>query len=150
MSRADGSFSLEVPAGRLKLLARSPEGSMHRNLIVSWMAVAGEDQRVPDLRVPRRRLLPGQTEGDLGYTLKETDPLRPEDARREVAFVDPGGPAARAGLRIGDVITRVDGYDVTGGRGSRYASLVMVPAGRAVELTVARGQTIEVVARRTP
>ena len=150
VSRVDGSFSLEVPAGRVQLFARAPKGSTHRNLIVNWIAVAGEEHRVPDLRVPRRRLSPGQVQGDLGYTLKETDPSRPEDAQREVAFVDPKGPAARAGLRIGDVITQVDGYDVSGPHASRYTSLIMVPAGRSVRLTVARGETIEVVARRTP
>ena len=60
--------------------------------------------------------------------------------------VDDGGPAARAGLREGDVVVEFDGERVRSAR--QLTRLVQeTPDGRAVEMTVTRGdarQTIEV------
>lgn len=56
--------------------------------------------------------------GFLGVGLTEMTPeLRahfgaPEDAGVMVSHVEPGGPAAKAGLEVGDIVTRIDGKDV--------------------------------------
>lgn len=56
--------------------------------------------------------------GYLGIGLTELTPdLRthfgvPEDAGVMVSHVEPGGPADKAGVKVGDIIARVDGHDI--------------------------------------
>jgi len=54
----------------------------------------------------------------------------------QIAAVTPGGPAAEAGLASGDIITRVDGVDVTGG--SERPHLALIELVRDLE----EGQTV--------
>jgi C-terminal processing protease CtpA/Prc len=68
----------------------------------------------------------------------------PADGGVRVMGVTPGGPAERAGIRSGDVITTIDGVDLTGGgpgEGMERLSARMenVAAGDELTLTVRRG-----------
>jgi Do/DeqQ family serine protease len=56
-----------------------------------------------------------------------------------VAEVDPGSPAAKAGLRKGDVVMALNGRPVRGAAELR-ARLGVVPVGESVELEVLRGK----------
>jgi serine protease Do len=84
----------------------------------------------------------------LGLDLQDLDPrLRqafglPERAQGAlVSRVDAGGPAARAEVHRGDVLTRVDGTAVTGAR-AFYEVLARITQGQAIELELLReGQT---------
>jgi carboxyl-terminal processing protease len=49
-----------------------------------------------------------------------------------------GSPAARAGLRSGDVIVRIDGHDVTVMNGDEAVTMLRGPAGTRVTLSVQR------------
>jgi S1-C subfamily serine protease len=63
-----------------------------------------------------------------------------------VEQVEPGSPADLAGLRQGDVLTRIDGVSLTAREGGRH--LAAVDAGETVELTYTRGggeRTVRVV-----
>ena len=55
-----------------------------------------------------------------------------------VSNVYPGGPAARAGLRIGDVITAINGREVANPRALRFRIATLSQGGRA-QLDVMRG-----------
>ncbi len=62
----------------------------------------------------------------------------------------PDGPAARAGLRTGDVILKVDGEDVPDDRALRFR-VATHPPGEGVTLTVLRdGDRIEIPVEPTP
>ena len=64
-----------------------------------------------------------------------------------VSAVTPGGPAERAGIREGDVITAIDGSRVNGGDDAGLAS--HLTAGKPVQLSVLRGgKTLQL--RATP
>jgi serine protease Do len=58
--------------------------------------------------------------------------------------VDPGGPADRAGLRQGDVITAVNGTDVTGPHVLLLHTLAFASPDGAARMTLARGVTLTV------
>ena len=63
-----------------------------------------------------------------------------DDTPPELSIVDPGGPAARAGLKAGDRITAIDGHSINSFEGARRLGAV-VP-GQTVRLTVRRGQEV--------
>ncbi|MHC4479342.1 MAG: S41 family peptidase, partial [Planctomycetota bacterium] len=69
--------------------------------------------------------------------------LRAADGRALVHRVLPGGPAEGAGVEAGDVITGVDGRDVSEEPLERIAAAVRGDAGDEVELTVLRPATGE-------
>ncbi len=86
------------------------------------------------------------TRGWLGATIQEIDrnlgAALGLEAHRGilVADVTPGGPAARAGIRRGDVITTLDGTQVTSSARFRNRIAFLAP-GTAVELQVMRGKS---------
>jgi S1-C subfamily serine protease len=89
--------------------------------------------------------------GDLGFTLKHTTPTAAlEPVPMVVAVVRPGGPAAAAGVKVGDVFTSIDGQDVTGPNDYLFWTLSKVPEGTTVNLGLARGGTLAVTAGPQP
>ena len=61
-----------------------------------------------------------------------------DDGRARLVEVVPGSPAARAGLRMGDVVTEVDGRSIDTGDALREAIAAKKP-GEELKLTVERG-----------
>ena len=81
--------------------------------------------------------------GWLGVGVEET-PEGGEGAGARIASVDRTGPAARVGLRPGDVVVAVNGERVDGARGLIRA-IAAAPPGNTVRLTVRRqGKEFEV------
>lgn len=63
-----------------------------------------------------------------------------QDAHSErVLAVTPGGPAARAGIKVGDLITAIAGTPVSASTSGGSAGLADFEPGKAVTLTVERG-----------
>jgi S1-C subfamily serine protease len=143
LTGADGRFSIDAPTGRLAVgafsmgLDRGGYGFARR-----IVTVTGGTVDIGDLRVPRDRVKKGEATGDLGFVLKQQGPdVDPEAARLIVAIVRPGGPAAAAGLRVGDVIVAIDGHDLRADP-FLFMSLARVPPGTVLSLGLARGPTI--------
>ncbi|MEV6953871.1 S41 family peptidase [Streptomyces sp. NPDC051183] len=63
---------------------------------------------------------------------------RRQDGRIEIDRVQPGGPAARAGLRAGDRLLSIDGQGVTGLRVPEVVALLRGAAGTPVVLNLTR------------
>lgn len=103
------------------------------------------------IRLARRQVKPGDVAGDLGFTLKQSEPgADPLRRRLLVAFVRPGGPAAAAGVQVGDEIVSVGGQDVTGPNVYLYSALARTTVGGVLRLGLARGATVEVAAGAPP
>ncbi len=63
-----------------------------------------------------------------------------ETTSRGIAVIPlPGSPAARAGLRAGDLIVRINGQDATAITGDQAAALLRGPTGTTVTLGIQRG-----------
>jgi protocatechuate 3,4-dioxygenase beta subunit len=140
-SGADGRFHLEgVLAGHWSLTVSSEDPDFESVSVPIEVGEGGGATDVGAIRLPRRRVAPGEPRGDLGLVLHEG-----ADAAGEVTMAS--GAAEEAGIRVGDVIVSVDGFDVQ--RANRYllSPLTTVGVGRAVKLGLGRGATVSVVAR---
>ncbi|MEU6039667.1 S41 family peptidase [Actinomadura sp. NPDC047616] len=74
--------------------------------------------------------------GEAARTMAAPD--GPGDRRVRVASVQPGSAAERAGVRVGDVITKVGDADVAGWDAGRVAAALRGRQGTGVDLTVDR------------
>lgn len=85
------------------------------------------------------RLQAGDEDGlaGLGLDLGIADASRANGL--PVTKIEPGGPAERAGLKVGDALLRVDGADVRGWAAADVLRIVSGPAGQPVQLEVDRG-----------
>jgi hypothetical protein len=120
---------------------------------------APETARLPKPSIPTEEALPrgwsgfaltcrncgGQPGEDGAYPVWEFGTLP------TIYFVDPGSPAARAGLQIGDVLAELDGVSLlTEDGGKRFGAL---QPGQSVKWTIRRGgrvQNVTVVTARRP
>lgn len=106
------------------------------------------------------RLMKGQTvqRGYLGVGISPvTDDIAtalgiPKNQGEIIASVEPSGPAGRAGVRVGDVVTRVNGEEVTPDQTLSYLVANVAP-GSAARLDVLRNgrpQTLSVTVASRP
>ncbi|EIM30245.1 trypsin-like peptidase domain-containing protein [Microvirga lotononidis] len=87
--------------------------------------------------------------GHIGVSLQELTPAnaqalgRPNEMGVLVAAVEPGGPAARAGLRVGDIVTAFSGNPVESGRHLSRAVAAAKPGTEARITVFGDGRTKE-------
>ncbi|MBP9863378.1 MAG: PDZ domain-containing protein, partial [Kofleriaceae bacterium] len=150
VSDETGSFRVAGAGRGLSYLLGIPEDPRATYSATRWVVdVAGAGEvDVGDIPVVPRRVEPGDPRSDVGMSFVEREPgSDPRQYQLKVSRVEPGGPAAAAGIVAGDVIVAIDGYDVRGARSSLAWPLLRVKVGVAVELALARGVTVRVVAR---
>lgn len=103
------------------------------------LAMKVKDELLKHGRVRRGRL--GVSVQDVDERLAESFGLsKPSGAL--VSSVDPGGPAALAGIELGDIILKVDGKDVSGSADVSRAVAGMEP-GKAVKLEIWHRNAVE-------
>jgi hypothetical protein len=142
-SDADGAFVIpSAPSGDATIVI-IPGGRLDSPYDVTDIPrtiAAGEDNDLGALRIPKRRVKLGGDHGTLG--------LKPKDRfSTEITAVVPDSAAAAAGIVAGDVITTIDGVDVTGPNSYLLWPLASVPPGQTVALGLARGAVVKVTAR---
>ena len=150
----DGRFEVErAPAGvvRISLIPEDMSSGLAWTVVAARIPAGEPVYEAPPIQVTRPRVARGEVAGDLGFTLKDPPPdADPLDSRLEVAVVRRGGPAAKAGLRPGDVIVSIDGHDVRGASAHLYRGLTRVKPGVALRLGLERGVTLELSAGAPP
>lgn len=149
MSGADGRFEVpSAPAGKVQLMAfplamEDTEYAFARKLAT---LEGGRTTDLGDIKVMKLRQKVGEDAGDLGFELKGgMGEGNPEKDKLIVAIVRPDGPAAKAGLNVGDEIVSVDGQDVRGDP-FQFWQLAFVPPGTTLTLGLERGATLSVTA----
>jgi len=141
---AAGRFTLDaVPAGLTRFLFREDERDRFGET-EAMLSIAGERVDLGDIAIASAST---SGDADVGFARVSYPLMTPSSAcRMEVETVKAGGPADGK-LVPGDVITTINGIDVTRGNYPAGSSLLRVKPGTALALGLARGETVTVVAR---
>ncbi|MBS1119143.1 MAG: hypothetical protein H6Q90_1371 [Deltaproteobacteria bacterium] len=143
---AAGRFTIEsAPVGAIVLIGtpRDPESAWSARIRRTVPIPSGDALELGELAVVRPRV-PDREAGQLGVRFKQgADETL--DERHEVAWIDPRGPAAKTELRVGDVVTSVNGTDVTGDDTGNFDPLIQAAPGTRMILGLARGATVTIV-----
>ena len=147
ISDAAGRFQLSrLPTGPLELQLKGHEPYPEASAVRSVDRTTGTVD-VGDLPIVKSRAT-GDDAGDLGFELELSRETTIAKRERKVETIEPAGPAARSGLRAGDVIIRVDGIDVRGAGYDHWDAAVAAPPGTKLVLELARGATVSIVLAR--
>jgi protocatechuate 3,4-dioxygenase beta subunit len=145
-SDAAGRFTLRgVPVGRLVFMCSPRVGPFEDTNVERVVSGAGTID-VGDLPVIVMRTPNDEPRGYLGITFSTNEDDRVASTwQLEVRDLDAAGPAAKAGMRIGDVITSIDGLEMRGWAARNAFAVLGAPPGTKFRFVLARGVTIDVV-----
>jgi C-terminal processing protease CtpA/Prc len=104
--------------------------------------ISVEGEETPPIRLAASSRSPASPAGNLGFRARRAGEL----SGWRVVAIENGGAAAAAGVRIGNMITRVDGIDVTQTERDIYQNLINVSPGTSIAITLADGRELSVVA----
>ncbi|MGE0548441.1 MAG: PDZ domain-containing protein [Kofleriaceae bacterium] len=148
VSDESGTFTVtQLPAGAIEItgvpkdLEDHAYGFLHATKMISGTGTVD----IGELSIMRRRTKPGGPVGELGVKFAQQPRDTPISKRElKVSFIDPQGPAAKTELKVGDVITSVDGVAVANNVANAWI-VMMAPPGTKLTLGLARGTTVRVV-----
>jgi protocatechuate 3,4-dioxygenase beta subunit len=143
-----GRFKIKnAPAGQV--LLRGVPKDFGRGDYAFWMTARTVDPKRPDLGdvpVLKARVKRGDPVGELGAKFVQPPEDTPFFERElKVSYIDPAGPAAKTELKVGDILTSVDGIDVTGGNIMNAWTRMRAPPGTRLVLGLKRGAQVTVV-----
>ena len=148
ISDAQGHFTVKrAPKGKLAIQGMPKDW---KESDYSWFRIVREVTTsgtidLGEVGVLKKRIKDGDIAGKLGLHFKQQPPeLTPDQQKLEVSFIEPTGPAAGLDLKVGDVITTIDGIDVVGANMAQSWVLINAPVGTKLALGLARGPTISV------
>jgi carboxyl-terminal processing protease len=134
------------PVWIFDLLAQPLHCSSQRSAVASLGDPHTEIITPTELQALRQRIK-GNFSG-IGIAIKQS-PDEHAKGPLEVIRVFAGGPAEKAGVRMGDVIIKVNGDDISNKEQTKAVELIRGPAGTDVSFTVRRGnEEIDLTATR--
>lgn len=150
LTDASGHYEVSnAPTGKIRLQvspANFLEWEKTGTASVFVTVEAGKPFAAPDISLIKPKVKRNGEAGDLGYKVQSAPvDAEPGNHPKVVGFIRPDGPAVDSGLKVGDVIVKVDGHDVTGDQ-MHYRPLTQVPEGTTVKLTLERGETVSITA----
>jgi C-terminal processing protease CtpA/Prc len=112
---------------------------------VSIIYPLSADTDVGDVGIAKARVKRTDPHGELGIAWTDFPEDTPSAQRAfQVAAIDPAGPAAATDLRVGDIITTIDGVDARNNNRSAAWGLLDGAPGTVVTLGTARGVTVAI------
>lgn len=144
-----GAFTIaNAPKGRVMIrgIPKNWRDAEYASLaVIRVITATGSTADLGALPMIRKRVKFGDPVGELGVNFAEQPPGTEIDkAEYKVSWIDPAGPAAKTELRVGDVITSIDGVDIVGNQPAGSA-LMRAPPGTKLALGLARGATVIVI-----
>ena len=140
-----GAFTIaHAPAGKLLIqgMPRDWLDGEYEALTVIRTPTGSDLGTLPMLR---KRVKQGDPVGQLGVNFAEAPPGIPEDERiYKVSWIDPAGPAATTELAVGDIVSTIDGVDITGASSYQAWSMLRAPPGTRLVLGLVGGKTVTV------
>jgi hypothetical protein len=143
-----GTFTIEnAPRGKLMIRGMPKDW---RDGDYSWLTVLREVTQsgtveLGDIPILKKRIKDAETPGELGIHFAEApDGQEPEQHEFKVSYIDPQGPAAKLDIKVGDIVTTIDGIPVTGASYTNAWTLMRAPVGTKLQLGLARGTTVTV------
>jgi len=147
----DGRFTLEdASPGALKLYIRrggwdETDEDVYPRILFRAEVPSGETTDLGDIAIAPRATPWGETPGDFGFEIAAIGGSA-RDTPVTIERVRPGGPAAQAGLRAGQVLTHVRGRPLTAANASLLDSSMRVAEGGTLTLTPKGGEPVTLVA----
>lgn len=135
---ADGRFKISVPRGQLDLHLVGTKDSGYEVVRLERSADTNGEVDLGDLVIAKARVKRDDPVGLHGLRLDTRRSLR-------VVGIVADSPAASTEIVIGDVVTAINGTDVTGIEGSAAMPLLQAPPGTRFRLGLARGVTVTLV-----
>jgi hypothetical protein len=143
--------ALSDSSGRFRL-ERVPSGVFEVNVFIpgGWVPIVKSidgihDIDLGDIAIATVRSKEPGTIG-IGWQMYADD-VEMANRALVVKAIDPSGPAAATDLRVGDVVTTIDGYDIRGDRYWNGFVLLEVSPGTTLQLGLARGVTVAITTR---
>jgi membrane-associated protease RseP (regulator of RpoE activity) len=102
---------------------------------------------LPDIALVKLRVGRDETPGTFGITIA---PPPAEVCTDSLAIAAVSGPAAAAGVRVGETITAMDGKDVTSWRCYLVGALLTAKPGTTIAITLGNGETVALTAIAGP
>lgn len=140
-----GAFKIEnAPTGKI-MVRGMPKDWRESDYGTLALIRTPEGTDLGTLTILKKRVKAGEAVGELGINFAEQPPGTPEDERQyKVSWIDPAGAAAKTELKVGDIVTSVDGIEITGASSNQAWVLMRAPPGTKLALGLQRGATITV------
>ena len=115
ISNKEGLFKLkDVPLGKNMVGAFTMDKDSDYEFAMKMIDIEAGDNDVGSITLLKKRIKKGEAVGDLGFEFKQPEiGTKPDEFEFTISLIRPNGPAAESGLEVGDVVTHIDGMDIT-------------------------------------
>jgi protocatechuate 3,4-dioxygenase beta subunit len=143
----NGAFVIErAPRGRIYVRGYPKDWSDSDYNSLNIVRTPGPDGDLGDIPIMKRRVKRGDAVGEVGFHFADQpEETLPDDRELKVSWIDPTGPAAKVDLKVGDIVTAVDGVDVAGANHASAWNLMRAAPGTKVTFGLARGASVTIV-----
>ena len=144
-----GAFKIaNAPKGRVMIRGMPKDwrdGDYAMLAVIRVVTPTGSTADVGSIPMVKKRVKQGDPVGELGVNFAEQPPeIELDKSEYKISWIDPAGPAAKTELKVGDVITSIDGVNIVGNQPVGNALMRAAP-GTKLALGLARGVTVTVI-----
>lgn len=142
-----GAFTIErAPRGRIHVRGYPKDWNESDYSILDIIRTPGADGDLGDVGIMRKRVKRGDAVGELGvHFVDQPEETLPDEREMKISWIDPNGPAAKVDLKVGDVVTSIDGIDVAGPSYASAWPLLRAAPGTKLVLGLARNATVSII-----
>ncbi len=142
-----GAFVIErAPRGRIHVRGFPKDWSDSDYNMLDVVRTPSPDGDLGDVPIMKKRVKRGDAVGELGiHFADQPEETLPDERELKVSWIDPNGPAGKVDIKVGDIVTTIDGVDVAGANNSTSWGLMRAAPGTKLALGLARGTSVTIV-----